>query len=115
MPTRVSPASYAFSSSARVRAVFTIERLLDFGFSLLYVILTIRFVLAFFEANRAATFYGFVVSISEPVFAPFRGLFGTTMLGSHPVVWGLLAALLAVAVLHGLVRGVVRLFLPVGA
>jgi uncharacterized protein YggT (Ycf19 family) len=74
--------------------------------------LTIRFLLAFFEANRAAPFYGFIRSASQPFFSPFEGLFGTTSIAGHPVVWALLAAMVAFAVLHGLLRGVLRLFLP---
>jgi hypothetical protein len=86
MGTRVSPDSYAWGASARERAVFTVERILDFGFSVLYGLLTIRFLLAFFQASAGAAFYGFVHSLSQPFFAPFQGLFGTTLVAGHPVV-----------------------------
>jgi YggT family protein len=112
MGTRVSPDSYAWGASARERAVFTVERILDFGFSVLYGLLTIRFLLAFFQASAGAAFYGFVHSLSQPFFAPFQGLFGTTLVAGHPVVWALLAAMVAFAVLHALLRGVLRLLLP---
>ena len=48
---------------------------------LIDVIIAIRFVMKLLGANQTSGFVSFMYSISEPLIAPFRGIFGTPAAG----------------------------------
>ncbi len=51
------------------------ERVIWFVASVILVILALRFVFAFLGANPANAFANFIYSVSQPLVAPFFGLF----------------------------------------
>lgn len=111
MATQLTHNYFTWGTTPRERTLFTLERILDFGFGLLYSVLAIRALLDFFRAAKGAGFYELIRSLSDPFYAPFRGLFGATSLDGHPVVWPLLVAIFAYMVLHGVLRRGLRLLL----
>ena len=109
MATYLTRDYFSWGDSPRERFVFTVERVLDFAFSLLYSLLGIRLLLDFFNASKGAGFYGLVRELTQPFYSPFEGLFRSTLIDGHPIVWPLVAAIVAYMFLHGAIRGVLRL------
>ena len=111
--TPMAPGSrdyFTWGSSPRQRAIFTIERILDFLFAILYSLLGTRLVLDFFQAKKGAGFYELIRSLTDPFYSPFQGLFGASTVEGHPVVWPLIAAIFAYMLLHAGLRGLLHLF-----
>ena len=109
MATYLTRDYFTWGESPRARFVFTVERILDFAFSLLYSLLGIRLLLDFFNASKGAGFYGLVRDLTQPFYHPFEGLFRSTLIDGHPIVWTLVAAIVAYMFLHGIIRGLLRL------
>jgi uncharacterized protein YggT (Ycf19 family) len=101
--------SYFVPESAERRTAFTIERVLDFLFAVLYALLGTRLLLDFFGARKGAGFYELIRSMSDPFYRPFQGLFGASTVDGHPVVWPLVAAILGYMLLHAGLRGLLHL------
>ena len=108
MMTRTERAYFDWGTEPRDRLYFGLERGLDLVFGLLYTALGIRALLDFFQARTGTGFYELIRSITQPFYRPFEGLFGSTLVDGHPVVWSLLVAIVAYMVLHGIVRSVLR-------
>jgi YggT family protein len=82
---------------------------LDYVFYLLYGLLAIRFMLALLGASEAAGFVRFIHGITEPFYAPFGGIVARPSVNGGFLDFPLLIALLAYALLHLALRGLVRL------
>jgi uncharacterized protein YggT (Ycf19 family) len=93
----------------RGRAVHAVARVFDVVFTFIHAVLGIRFLLELIEARRGSGFYQLVASASGPFYAPFKDIIATgTVGGSHPVVWSLVVAMVAYALLHGMIRALLR-------
>ena len=68
----------------------------------------LRLALVFFGARQGAGFNKFR-NATEPFYVPFKGLFASSLVLGHVVEWSLLVAMLAYAVLHAGIRGLLRL------
>jgi hypothetical protein len=86
-----------------------LSRIIDFLFGLLYTILLVRFGLELINASHGSGFFRFIVGVTDPFFAPFRGIVGNTAVDGHQVVWPIVVAILAYMILHALIRGLLRL------
>ncbi|MBN8613167.1 MAG: YggT family protein [Deltaproteobacteria bacterium] len=86
-----------------------IAQVVDYLFGLVYALLGARFVLELLAARRGAGFTRFVEAITDPVYAPFRNIVETLRVGDGRVVLSLAVALVAYAVLHLAIRGVLRM------
>ena len=85
-------------------------RIIDFVFGLLYTLLLVRLVLEFINASRTSAFFEFILSVTEPFFAPFRGIVGNTSLyGSHRIVWPIVIAIGAYIIAHAVIRSLLSL------
>jgi uncharacterized protein YggT (Ycf19 family) len=86
-----------------------VARVIDYLFGILYALLLVRLALDFFGARQAG-FVQIIHSLTEPFYAPFRGMFApTSVVGAHPVVWPLIVAVLAYMLLHAGIRGLFRI------
>ena len=94
---------------ARVAGVARIARVIDYLFGILYTLLLVRLVLELFGARQTAGFFTFIRSVTDPFYAPFRGLFGTTTVEGAHLVWPLIAAIFGYMLLHAGIRGLLRL------
>lgn len=83
--TPVAPMGAPLESATVVRPVpaynYRAVQVVWFLAGLIDVILAIRFVMKLLGANPASGFVSFMSSISEPLVAPFRGIFGTPAAG----------------------------------
>jgi uncharacterized protein YggT (Ycf19 family) len=87
-----------------------LARIIDFLFGLLYTLLFVRLVLELINASRTAGFFEFILGLTEPFFAPFRGIVGNTALDrSHQIVWPIVIAMAAYAIAHAMIRGLLGL------
>jgi len=80
----------------------------DYVFYLLYGFLAIRLVLAFLGAREGAAFVRLVHGITEPFYAPFRGIVARPGLDGGYLDLPAVLALLAYVLLHVAVRGLLR-------
>ena len=96
-------------SGVRLRAVAAIARVFDLAFGCIYAVLALRFVLELLRARRGSGFFVLVTTVSGPFYSPFKDIVSTsTVAGSHPLVWSLVVAMVAYALLHGVIRALLR-------
>ena len=95
----------------RGRVVARISQVIDYLFFLVYGLLTIRLLLALFAARSTNEFVQFIRSVTDPFYAPFRGIVespstpeGFTL--ALPIVIALVVYLL----LHLAINGLLRIF-----
>jgi uncharacterized protein YggT (Ycf19 family) len=94
------------------RTVFVarVARVIDYLFGILYALLLVRLALAFFNAGTQAGFVQLIDRMTQPFYGPFQGMFAaSTIDGVHPVVWPLVVAIFAYMLLHGGIRGLLRI------
>lgn len=90
--------------------IHVLARIVDFLFGLLYTLLVVRLILELVNAARSSGFFEFIRTVTDPFFAPFRGLVGSTSLdGSHRIVWPIVIAIVAYMIAHAVIRGLLRL------
>ena len=94
------------SNSIRVARV---ARVVDYAFSVLYVLFLVRLVLEFLRARRDAGFTQIIEGVTAPFYAPFKAIVATHSVDGAPIVWSLVVAILGYMLLHAFVRGVLRL------
>jgi uncharacterized protein YggT (Ycf19 family) len=93
----------------RLVLIGRIARIVDYLFGILYALLAVRLVLEFFGARRDAGFFRIIAAMTDPFYAPFKGLFAThTVEGAH-FVWPLVVAIFVYMLLHAGIRGLLRL------
>jgi uncharacterized protein YggT (Ycf19 family) len=91
-------------------AVVRVATALDFLFGLLYALFAIRLLLELIGARRGAGFVQFIASLTNPFYAPFRGIVpNETLDGSHSLVWPLVIAIAAYMLLHAVLRALLRM------
>jgi hypothetical protein len=74
-------------------------------FAIIYLLLGVRFVLTYVEANRGAGFARFIWEYSAPFYAPFKYLLHVGDDGAgHPIEWSLIVSMMVYGVLHFLLR-----------
>ncbi|CAN5641730.1 hypothetical protein BH23GEM9_BH23GEM9_06780 [soil metagenome] len=98
--------------AARERRAYIVTRVtqgVDYLFYLLYGLLGIRFVLALLGASEQAGFVQFVNGMTQPFYAPFAGIVARPALNGGMLDFPLLIAVLAYALLHMAIRGLLRL------
>ncbi len=93
----------------RSRGVARVSQFIDYAFFLIYALLTIRFVLSLIAAKSSAGFSKFIVSVSEPFYAPFKGIVASPKEGGHTLLLPVLVALGAYVVLHLVINRLLRL------
>lgn len=93
----------------RGRVAARVSQVVDYIFFLVYGLLTIRLLLELFAARESAGFFQFIKSVTDPFYAPFRGLVpspstpdGFTL--ALPVVVALVVYMLLHLAINGLLR-----------
>jgi uncharacterized protein YggT (Ycf19 family) len=97
---------------ARERRSYVVARAtqaVDYLFYLLYGLLGIRFVLSLLGASEQAGFVQLVHGITQPFYGPFAGIVSRPAVNGGFIDFPLLIALLAYALLHMAIRGLLRL------
>jgi len=94
----------------RARGLARISQVIDYFFFLIYGLLGLRFLLALLAARPGAGFYQFVVAVTDPFYAPFRGIVGSpTAEGGHILMMPIVVAFIAYVLLHLAINGLLRL------
>jgi YggT family protein len=97
---------------SRGRAVARVSQVIDYLFGLLYGLLAIRLVLSLLAARSDNGFVQFIVSVTDPFYSPFKGIVSSpTVEGGHTLVLPLIIALIAYALLHAAINGLLRIFI----
>ena len=93
----------------RSRGLARISQVVDYIFYVIYALLAMRFILALIAARSSAGFVQFIVGVTNPFFAPFRGIVasprtdeGNTFL--LPIVIAIIAYILLHLAINGLLR-----------
>jgi uncharacterized protein YggT (Ycf19 family) len=100
------------AADARERRSYVVARVtqgVDYLFYLLYGLLGIRFVLSLLGASETAGFVQFIFGLTQPFYGPFAGIVARPALNGGVLDFPLLIAILAYALLHMALRGLLRL------
>jgi uncharacterized protein YggT (Ycf19 family) len=96
--------------AGRARGAARVSQFVDFAFYLLYALLTTRLFLALIAARSDAGFVRFIKGVTDPFYAPFRGIVPSlTADGGYTLAIPIAIALVAYMVLHLIVHHVFRL------
>lgn len=95
----------------RGRIVARISQIVDYIFFLIYGLLTIRLLLALFAARQGNDFVQFTRSVTDPVYAPFKGIVASpTTAEGFTLALPIVIAIVAYMLLHLAINGMLRIF-----
>ncbi len=95
----------------RSRGIARVSQVVDYIFYVVYALLALRLILALLAARRSAGFVQFIHSITDPLYAPFRGIVGSpTIEGGYTLALPIIIAIIVYALLHAGINGLLRLF-----
>jgi len=120
--SRISEAAGRFRSQAvdevvdterevhRSRGLARVAQVVDYIFYIIYALLGMRFLLALLAARSSAGFVQFIVTITDPFYAPFRGIVSSPSAeGGHTLLLPIVVAIIAYLILHLAILGLLRL------
>ncbi|NTU82764.1 MAG: YggT family protein [Chloroflexales bacterium] len=91
-----------------------IQQVIAFVIGTIVVLLGIRFVLLLLGANQVSPFVQLIYGLTQPLTAPFQGMFGEPTLGASVIEWTSLVAIICYSLLgYGLHRLVDMIYKPV--
>src|SRR5918993_553295 len=70
----------------RGRGAARISQVVDYIFYVIYALLGMRFLLALLAANSNTGFVQFIVTVTNPFYAPFRGIVDSPTAGRHTLL-----------------------------
>jgi uncharacterized membrane protein len=95
----------------RSRGLARISQIVDYIFYVIYALLGMRFLLALLAARSSAGFVQFIVTVSNPFYAPFRGIVSSPSTDSgHTLLLPIVVAIIAYALLHLGINALLRMF-----
>ncbi|HEX7296828.1 MAG TPA: hypothetical protein VF251_13810 [Pyrinomonadaceae bacterium] len=95
----------------RARGLARISQVVDYIFYVIYALLGMRFLLALLAARSSAGFVQFVVAVSNPFYAPFKGIVASPSTNQgHTLMLPIVVAIIAYVILHLLINGLFRMF-----
>jgi hypothetical protein len=94
----------------RARTMARVSQVVDYIFYVAYALLAIRLVLALLAARSSAGFVQFVRVVTDPIYAPFRGIVASPSAeGGYTLALPIVVALVVYALLHAGINGLLRL------
>jgi len=94
----------------RSRGLARVSQIVDYIFYVIYALLGMRFLLALLAARSSAGFVQFVVTVSDPFYAPFRGIVASPQAGDgHTLMLPIVVAIIAYVLLHLGINGLLRM------
>ena len=95
----------------RSRGMARVSQVVDYVFYVIYALLAIRLILALLAARRSAGFVQFIYTITDPFYAPFRGIVADPRAeGGYTLALSIVIAIIVYALLHAGINGLLRLF-----
>jgi YGGT family len=94
----------------RARGVARVSQIIDYIFFVLYALLGLRFLLALLAARSTAGFVQFIVTVTDPFYAPFRGIVASPRTDAgHTLMLPLVIAIIVYLLLHLGINGLLRI------
>ena len=94
----------------QARSVARVSQVVDYVFYVIYALLGLRLLLALLAARRGAGFTQFIYSVTDPLYAPFRGIVAEpTAEGGYRLALSVVIAIIVYALLHAGINGLLRL------
>jgi uncharacterized protein YggT (Ycf19 family) len=94
----------------RARSMARVSQIVDYLFYVAYALLAIRLMLALLAARSGAGFVQFIRAVTDPLYAPFRGIVASpTAEGGYTLALPIVIALVVYALLHAGINGLLRL------
>lgn len=95
----------------RARTLARVSQVVDYVFYVIYGLLAVRLILALLAARRSAGFTQFIYAITDPFYAPFRGIVAEpTAEGGYRLALSVIIAIIVYALVHLGINGLLRLF-----
>lgn len=94
----------------RARGMARVSQVVDYIFYVIYALLGIRLLLALLAARSSAGFVQFIYKITDPVYAPFRGIVASPSVeGGYTLALPIVIAIIVYVLLHAGINGLLRL------
>jgi hypothetical protein len=94
----------------RSRGLARVSQVVDYIFYVIYALLGMRFLLALLAARSSAGFVQFIVTVTNPFYAPFRGIVASPRTEEgHTLLLPIVVAIIAYILLHLAINGLLRL------
>jgi hypothetical protein len=94
----------------RGRGAARVSQVVDYIFYVIYALLGMRFLLALMAAHSSAGFVQFIVTVTNPFYAPFRGIVNSPSTDQgHTLLLPIIVALIAYLLLHLAINGILRM------
>lgn len=95
----------------RARGAARVSQIVDYIFYVIYALLGLRFLLALLAARSGAGFVRFIVAVTNPFYAPFKGIVASPSTDSgHTLMLPLVIAIIVYILLHLAINGLLRMF-----
>jgi uncharacterized protein YggT (Ycf19 family) len=95
----------------RARGIARVSQVVDYLFYVVYAFLGVRLLLALLAARPEAGFVQWIATVTDPLYAPFRGIFpNVTVNGGYTFALPLAFAIAMYAILHALILAFLRMF-----
>ena len=92
------------------RTLARFSQVIDYIFYIIYGLLAIRLLLALFAARNSADFVQFIRSITDPFYAPFKGIVPSPSVDGFTLALPIIVALVVYMLLHFAIIGFLRIF-----
>jgi uncharacterized membrane protein len=94
----------------RGRGAARVSQIVDYIFYVIYALLGLRFLLALMAARSTAGFVQFIVTVTNPFYAPFRGIVASPRTDQgHTLLLPIVVAIIAYVLLHLAINGILRM------
>ena len=94
----------------RGRTAARVSQIVDYIFFVIYGLLAMRFLLALLAARSTAGFVQFIVAVTNPFYAPFRGIVASPRTDEgHTLLLPIVVAIVAYVLLHLAINGLLRM------
>jgi hypothetical protein len=94
----------------RSRGLARVSQIVDYIFFVIYALLGMRFLLGLMAARSTAGFVQFIVAVSDPFYAPFRGIVVSPRTDQgHTLLLPVVVAFVSYVILHLLLLGMFRM------
>jgi uncharacterized protein YggT (Ycf19 family) len=94
----------------RSRGLARVSQVVDFIFYVIYALLGLRLLLALLAARRSAGFMQFIFSVTDPLYAPFRGIVASpTAEGGYTLAVPIIIAIIVYLLLHLGIKALLRM------
>jgi len=95
------------SPTAERRAALLVASIISYVLGVVELFLTFRFLLLLFGANGSNAFVNIIYSLTDPLVAPFRGIFSNAVQGIAVFDWSTILAMIVYAVIAYVIIGLI--------